>query len=85
VITINRVSDESGAVQYKASLYARAGVPEYWIVDLARGTLAVHREPLAAAAPWGWRYGAIQVLGPLATMAPLAGPGAGVPVADLLP
>jgi hypothetical protein len=39
----------------------------------------------AADAPWGWRYGGIQVLRPPATMAPLAAPGAGVPVADLLP
>lgn len=29
----------------KAGLYARARIPEYWIMDLARGALEVHREP----------------------------------------
>jgi hypothetical protein len=27
---------------------SRAGVPEYWVVDLAARRLVVHREPLAA-------------------------------------
>jgi len=29
----------------KAALYARAGIPEYWIVNLAESTVEVHREP----------------------------------------
>ncbi len=29
----------------KAALYARAGIPEYWIVNLADATIEVHREP----------------------------------------
>jgi Uma2 family endonuclease len=29
----------------KAALYARAGVPEYWIVNLAEATVEVRREP----------------------------------------
>ncbi len=29
----------------KCRLYARAGVAEYWIVDLTRGVLVVHRSP----------------------------------------
>jgi Uma2 family endonuclease len=29
----------------KAALYARAGVPEYWVLDLSRRMLVVHREP----------------------------------------
>jgi len=33
----------------KAALYARAGIPEYWIVNLAETTIEVHREPEAAA------------------------------------
>jgi Uma2 family endonuclease len=28
----------------KAALYARAGIPEYWIVNLAESTVEVHRE-----------------------------------------
>jgi Uma2 family endonuclease len=31
----------------KAALYARAGIPEYWVVDLGGGALIVHREPAA--------------------------------------
>ncbi|MEA2220742.1 MAG: hypothetical protein QOJ35_3368 [Solirubrobacteraceae bacterium] len=33
----------------KASVYAAAGVREYWIVDVARNEVLVHREPRAAA------------------------------------
>jgi len=29
----------------KAVLYAAAGIPDYWVVDLARGEIVVHREP----------------------------------------
>jgi Uma2 family endonuclease len=29
----------------KAALYARAGIPEYWIVNLADSTVEVHRDP----------------------------------------
>jgi Uma2 family endonuclease len=31
--------------QTKAALYARAGIPEYWIVNLAEATIEVHRDP----------------------------------------
>jgi Uma2 family endonuclease len=31
--------------QTKAALYARAGIPEYWIVNLAETTVEVHRDP----------------------------------------
>jgi Uma2 family endonuclease len=31
----------------KASLYAKAGVPDYWIVDLIHRWLEVRREPVA--------------------------------------
>jgi Uma2 family endonuclease len=30
---------------FKAVLYAAAGVPDYWVVDLARDEIVVHREP----------------------------------------
>lgn len=29
----------------KAALYARAGVPEYWVLDLTRRVLVIHRDP----------------------------------------
>jgi Uma2 family endonuclease len=31
----------------KGRLYARAGVPEYWVVDCAAETVEVHRDPMA--------------------------------------
>ncbi|HLA79545.1 MAG TPA: Uma2 family endonuclease [Vicinamibacteria bacterium] len=33
----------------KASLYARFGIPEYWIVDVGRERVEVYRDPDAAA------------------------------------
>lgn len=72
--------------EYKASLYARAGVGDYWIVDLASDTLEVHREPEPVeAAPCGWRYRNSRILHPPAAVAPLVAPDAAIPVADLLP
>lgn len=35
--------------QSKAALYARAGIPEYWIANLAEATVEVHRGPDPAA------------------------------------
>jgi len=71
---------------YKASLYARAGVPEYWITDLAGNALEVHREPEPSPeAPCGRRYRRVVPLRPGATVAPLVAPTAAIAVADLLP
>jgi Uma2 family endonuclease len=33
----------------KAELYSAAGVPEYWVVDVPRGCVVVHREPQASS------------------------------------
>jgi len=70
----------------KAALYARARVPEYWIVNLVSRSLEVRREPAAtAAAPFGWSYRVLTVLEPGASVSPLACPTARIQVADLLP
>jgi Uma2 family endonuclease len=70
----------------KASLYARAGRPEYWIVNLVDRVLEVRREPARSApAPYGWHYRSVEVLGPGDTASPLAAPAARIAVADLLP
>lgn len=71
---------------FKASLYARAGILDYWIVHVDAGTLEVHREPGPdAAAPHGWRYQRVEISRPPDTVTPLAAPGATIRVADLLP
>lgn len=72
--------------KYKSSLYARAGRPEYWIVNLVDRVLEVHRDPAPSpSAPYGWDYAAVEVLGADDVISPLAGMGAPIAVADLLP
>jgi len=72
--------------EYKASLYARAAVPEYWIVDLVHETVEVHREPAELEdARYGWRYRSAETLRPPASGAPLLAPDRPIRVAELLP
>src|SRR2546426_4264353 len=71
---------------HKSSLYARAGRPEYWIVNLIDRVLEVHRDPApSASAPYGWDYGRMEALGVGDMVRPLAAPAARIAVADLLP
>ena len=43
--------------EIKGSLYARAQIADYWIVNLVDHVLEVYRDPEAApASPYGWRY-----------------------------
>jgi Uma2 family endonuclease len=72
--------------EHKSSLYARAGRPEYWVVNLVDRVLEVRRDPApAAGTPYGWDYRVVDVLGPDGGTSPLAAPGARITVADLLP
>ena len=71
---------------HKSSLHARAGRPEYWIVNLIDRVLEVHRDPApSASAPYGWDYGRMEALGVGDMVRPLAAPAARIAVADLLP
>jgi Uma2 family endonuclease len=58
----------------KLRLYARAGIPEYWIVDEHTETVEVYRSPS------GEQYADRQVLARGETLAPLACPDATIPV-----
>jgi len=70
----------------KAGLYARAQVPEYWIVNLVSRSLEVRRGPApTAAAPFGWSYRVVTVLETGAPVSALACSTARIQVADLLP
>ncbi|MBI2529426.1 MAG: Uma2 family endonuclease [Candidatus Rokubacteria bacterium] len=72
--------------EVKGSLYARAGLGDYWIANLVNRVLEVYRKPVVdSAAPYGWRYASVTTLRPGDTVSPLAAPAARVPVADLLP
>ncbi len=70
----------------KSSLYARAGVEEYWIVNLVDRTLEVRCQPFEQAdALFGWAYRSTQILLPGESLAPLRAPDASVNVDELLP
>jgi len=62
----------------KAADYARAAVPDYWLVDLPARTVTVHREPA------GDGYRAVEVLRDGATVRPLAEGLPALPVTELL-
>jgi Uma2 family endonuclease len=72
--------------EHKSSLYARAGRPEYWIVNLVDRVLEVRREPRpVASAPYAWDYDDVETLRPGERARPLAAPAARIAVNDLLP
>jgi Uma2 family endonuclease len=70
----------------KGSAYARAGLPDYWIVNLIDRVLEMYREPMPdPSARYEWRYASIQVLSESDHASPLALPAIRIAVADLLP
>lgn len=70
----------------KGSLYARAGLAEYWIVNVSRRELEVYRDPVEdASARYGWAYQTMTRLRAGESVTPLEAPEAAIPVADLLP
>ena len=72
--------------RFKAAIYARAGLQEYWIVNLVDRALEVHRDPQPVAdGPDDWAYRSVEVLHSPAIVAPLAAPAVQIPIADLLP
>ena len=69
----------------KNSLYARAGLLDYWILNLRDRVLEIYREPVAdAAAPFGWRYARVELFEATARVTPLALPHARIAVASFL-
>jgi Uma2 family endonuclease len=71
---------------HKGSLYARAGLAEYWILNLIQNVLEVHRTPVRDdSAAFGWRYASREVFPSDASATPLAAPQARISIRDLLP
>ena len=72
--------------EHKGSLYARAGVADYWILNLVERVLEIYREPIQdPTTRFGWRYASLEIIAPGATAAPLAAPAARISVSDVLP
>ena len=87
-VLVVEVSDSSLSFdrERKGSLYARAGVADYWLVNLVERVLEIYREPVAdSSAIYGWRYASRAVLGHDASATPLAAPTASIVVHALLP
>jgi Uma2 family endonuclease len=62
----------------KAALYARAGIIEYWVLDVAGRRLIVHRDPQAG------RYVSVIAYDEQESVAPLAAPDQYLKVGDVL-
>jgi Uma2 family endonuclease len=73
------VADSSliGDQRVKAGLYAQAGIPEYWIVNIPHWCVECHRDPVSAT------YQTIQRYNRSETLSPLAAPQAVLAVQDL--
>jgi Uma2 family endonuclease len=63
----------------KAELYARAGIPEYWVLDVVARRMIVHRDPQ------GGRYTYVAAYSSEESVAPLAAPGSKLRIADAFP
>ena len=69
----------------KASLYASAGILEYWIVNLVDHCLEVHRDPIhMTGQPYGYGYRSCSQYFANDAVAPLAISQSTLKVADLL-
>lgn len=70
----------------KASLYAKAGIADYWILNLMDRQVEVRRDPVAdPMQPFGFGYTHVTILAETGFVSPLAMPQAVIAVADLLP
>ena len=80
VFLIVEVADSTLAYdrETKGPRYAQAGIVEYWIVDLAKDRLLVHRGPVDGA------YQDIRILTREDTVRPLSFPEFTIAVADIL-
>jgi Uma2 family endonuclease len=72
--------------EHKGSLYARARLEDFWILNLVDRVLEVYRRPVSdPSSRFGWRYASREVFSAESFVERLAVPGARVLVSDLLP
>ena len=81
LLLVVEVADSSLAFDRttKASLYARAGIMEYWVLDVTSQRLFVHREPNQD------RYRTVFACDQSGSVSPLAKPDEMLRIADLFP
>jgi len=87
-VLVVEVADTSLALDRlrKGGLYARAGIADYWVVNLVDQVLEVYREPVRVpSGQGGWKYASVRLLRRNAVVIPLAAPRARIRVAALLP
>ena len=60
----------------KAGLYARAGIQEYWVLDVSGRRMIVHRDPQAG------RYGSVAAYGDDESVGPMAAPESRLRIGD---
>jgi Uma2 family endonuclease len=87
-LLVVEVADTSVAFDtgVKASLYAAAGIKDYWVIDVNDRRIHVFRDPQPDPnQQYGHGYKTVQVLGPKDKPSPLAAPTHSADVADLLP
>jgi Uma2 family endonuclease len=84
-LLVVEISDTTLAYDRGAKLrrYARAGIADYWIVDLVNRKLEVHRQPRKVGTKF--EFADVRVLSSDASVSPLASASAPIKVADLLP
>jgi len=72
--------------EQKGSLYARAGIADYWIMNLPEGRLEVYRDPVPMPQTrYGWGYQTVRQYAIEDLVSPLAAPQAHIAIVDLLP
>jgi Uma2 family endonuclease len=80
VVEVSRSEESRGKdLGRLPAVYARGGVPDYWVIDLSRRRLVVHR------GPEGDGYTEIRTLSPSDRCSPLAFADISLEVSDLLP
>ena len=83
-VLLVEVSDSSLAIdRSKAFEYAAAKVPEFWILDVNKLELVVHRDPVAdPMAGLGFRYPSMKTFDVRSVVSPLAKPSVDVLVGE---
>ena len=68
LLLVTEVADSSLAfdLNIKAALYARAGIAEYWVLDINGRRLIVHRDPRDGRYQWVTAYAEDEAVSPLA-------------------